>query len=135
MENQPTCGNGLAERSVLPAKLGELTGAAAENLEVHMRALDLNDERSRQEHDVYSALAKAHRRIAAELGETARQMAGYRDLPMGKHDPKAMSSPRVLESFERFVQLEQEFLTLLQMKLEQDRGMLHAMRRAGAAAS
>jgi hypothetical protein len=33
MEHQPTCGKGLAESSVLPAKLGELTASMAESLE------------------------------------------------------------------------------------------------------
>jgi hypothetical protein len=32
MASQPTCGKGLAEHSVLPAKLGEWTAAVAENL-------------------------------------------------------------------------------------------------------
>jgi hypothetical protein len=38
MEDQRTCGKGLAEHSALPAKLGELTAAMAENLEIHMRS-------------------------------------------------------------------------------------------------
>jgi hypothetical protein len=38
-ENQPTCGQGLAEHSALPAKLGELTAAVAANLEQELLAL------------------------------------------------------------------------------------------------
>lgn len=130
MENQQTCGKGLAEHSVLPAKLGELTAAVAENLEIHMKALDLKDQSSRKERDAYVELAKEHRRIAAQLQATAMLMSGYRDLPMGRHDQKAMSGPEVVEAFEKFVKLEQELLALLQKRVEQDRKMLIEMGRA-----
>ncbi len=33
MDERPTCGEGLAQNSVLPGKLGELAAAMAENLE------------------------------------------------------------------------------------------------------
>jgi hypothetical protein len=127
METQPTCGKGLAEHSVLPAKLGEWTASVAENLELHMKALDLTDENSRRERDAYLELAKQYRQIAPQLQTTARQMAGYRDLPMGRHDPEAMASPKTGEAFEKFVRLEQELLELLQQRVEKDRQMLVAM--------
>ena len=41
MKNEPTCGQGLAEHSVLPAKVGELIASLAEILEFHTKALDL----------------------------------------------------------------------------------------------
>lgn len=131
-ENQPTCGKGLAEHSVLPAKLGELTAAMAKNLEVHVKALDLTDENSRKEHDAYVELAREHRSIAGQLQATARQMAAYRDLPMGRHDEKAMSAPEVAKAFEKFVRIEHELLSLLQKRIEQDRRMLTEMGGAGA---
>src|SRR2546423_1227487 len=127
METQSTCGRGLAEHSVLPAKLGEWAAAVAENLERHTEALDLTDESSRKERDAYLDLAKEHRQIATQLQTTARQMAGYRDLPMGRHDPKAMTSPGLRDAFEKFVRLEQELVGLLQKRVEQDRQMLIAV--------
>jgi hypothetical protein len=54
---QPTCGQGLVEHSPLPAKLGELAAAVAAQLELHMTALDLNDERARAEHSAYQSLS------------------------------------------------------------------------------
>jgi hypothetical protein len=134
MEDQPTCGKGLAEHSALPAKMGELTASVAENLELHMQALDLTDESAKTEHDAYLELAMDHRRIASQLQATARRMSGYRDLPMGRHDQKAMAGPELLEAFERFVTLEQELMTLLQARVEQDRRMLSQMRGAGSGA-
>jgi hypothetical protein len=127
METQPTCGKGLAEHSILPAKLGEWTAAMAENLELHVEALDLTDERSRRERDAYLGLAEEYRQISMQLRTTAGRMAGYRDLPMGRHDPKAMASPSMRAAFERFVTREQELLALLQNRVEQDRRMLTAL--------
>jgi hypothetical protein len=127
MAEQPTCGRGLAENSPLPAKLGELTASLAENLEVHLRALDLDDEHARRERGAYEQLAARYRDVAARLEATSRAMAGYRDLPMARHDQEAMSSPEVAEAFERFVDLKQELLALLQGEVERDRRMLAEM--------
>jgi hypothetical protein len=132
MEEQPTCGKGLASHAVLPARLAELVASQTENLEVHMRALDLEDQNARKEHEAYKRLATGHREIAAQLHAVADEMAGYRDLPMGRHDAKAMSDPAVLEAFEKFVAIKQELLALLQEMAEQDQRMLVAMRAAGA---
>ena len=133
MEDQPTCGKGLAEHSVLPQKLGELTASVAEILELHTKALDRTDKNSETEHAAYLELAKEHRRIATQLATTATRMAGYRNLPMGRHDDKAMSSARALEVFETFVKLETELVALLQNRLELDRKMLIEMGRARGA--
>ena len=131
METQPTCGKGLAENSVLPAKLGELTAAMAELLEAHMTALDLTDANSRKEHDAYAELAKRQREIANQLKATAGRMAGYRDLPMGRHEQQLMSGPKVGEAFAKFVQLERELLAMLQHRLERDQKMLRQMGEFG----
>jgi hypothetical protein len=64
------------------------------------------------------------------LGE---EMAGYRDLPMGRHDRPVMASPPAVEAFERFVQVEQELLALLQQRVPQDQRMLEQMREGGGA--
>jgi hypothetical protein len=135
MESQRTCGQGLAEHSPLPAKLAELTASVAENLELHMKALDPTDESSRKEYDAYLELANGHRKIAAQLQSIARQMAGYRDLPMGTHDQKAMSTPEVREPFQRFVALEEELRALLDTRLERDRRMLIDMHQAAGGAA
>jgi hypothetical protein len=124
MDDQPTCGEGLAEHSRVPAKIEKLLEAMAEVLEVHMTALDPTDEHSQREQRVYAGLAKKFRQVAADLGATATRMAEYRDLPMGRHDLQAMSGPQARESFATFVRLEQELLSLLEERLELDRVML-----------
>lgn len=124
---QPTCGQGLAENALLPAKLAELTASLAENLEVHLRTLELDDDDARREHEVYQELARRHRDAAARLAAAAEQMAAQQDLPMGGHDLRALSSPEVAEAFRRFVRRKHELLALLQRQLEEDRRMLAGM--------
>ena len=126
MDDQATCGKGLAEHSALPAKLADLEDALAENLERHQKTLDLSDEDARHELDAYVKLAREHRSIAAQLRETARHMADYRDLPMGRHDERALADPKLLEAFATFVKVEEEFLAQLEEAVERDRQMLAA---------
>ena len=130
MDTPQTCGRGLAEHSALPAKLADLMSSVATVLEVHMRALDLTDESSRKEFEAYRQLVNEHRDAATQLHTIASEMAGYRDLPMGRHDPTAMAAPTAADAFENFVTLEQELVTLLEARLGGDREMLTQMRAA-----
>ena len=124
---QPTCGKGLAENSILPARLGNLLAAMAENLAVHMHALDVTDPNSRKEYEAYEGLVKDIRQTAAQLAKTANRMAGYRDLPMGRHDQQTMPHPRVRETFDRFVKQKRELLSLLEQTAERDTKLLEMM--------
>jgi hypothetical protein len=96
----------------------------AQNLELHMKALDLQDKNSRAEHEVYSRFANEHRQIASQLKATSRHMAECRDLPMGRHDDAATADPRLLQVFEEFVNAERELLLLLQKSVARDEKML-----------
>jgi hypothetical protein len=129
MEEQ-TCGRGLAEHSVLPAQLAEVTDAMADNLMAHMQALELDDEAAREEHAVYLRLAEEQRQAAGRLRAVAGEMAAARDLPMGRHDAQTMSSPEVADAFRRFVEARQELLAVLRRMAEQDQRMLAEMRQA-----
>jgi hypothetical protein len=131
MADEPTCGKGLAEHSALPAKLAELIGSVADNLEIHMKSLDLSDAIAMKERDAYVSLTRQHRQIASLLHTASAEMAGYRDLPMGRHDQAAMSAPRVIDTFEELVSIRRETVELLQAMLEQEEAMLaHARREA-----
>ena len=99
MDDQQTCGQGVAEHSALPAQLAEVTEAMADNLQVHMAALELDDEPARQEHAVYLRLVEEQRQAAGRLRAVAREMAAARDLPMGRHDAETMRSPEVGDAF------------------------------------
>ena len=127
MDEQQTCGRGLAEHSALPAQLAEVTEAMADNLQVHMQALELDDEPARQEHAVYLRLAEEQRQTAGRLRAVAGEMAAARDLPMGRHDEQAMTSPEVGVAFNRFVKAKRELLVLLQRMADQDQQLLAQM--------
>jgi hypothetical protein len=129
MEEPSTCGQGLASRSVLPSKLGEVLAALARILEAHMRALDPADTDARKELDAYAALVTAHRDVADRLSGIAVQMADYRNLPVAAHDVEMMSDAVAHKAFENFVRLEHELDTLLQEHLQEDQKMLHEMAR------
>jgi hypothetical protein len=127
MDEPSTCGQGLASRSVLPGKLGELLAALARILEAHMRALDPADPDAAKELDAYATLATAHQDIADRLSGVADRMAEYRSLPMATHDTAVMSDAVSHRAFENFVRLEHELATLLQDHLQEDQEMLHQM--------
>jgi hypothetical protein len=130
MNEQSTCGEGLAANSVLPATMADVIRSLSTILAVHLKALDLEDEDCRQEHAAYSQLAKASGDIAESLRATAKRMSSYRDLPMGRHDMKVMTASEPTEAFARFVNREQELLALLQARLPSDHAMLTDMRKA-----
>jgi hypothetical protein len=128
---QPTtCGQGLAEHAQFPLKLGEVLASMAENLQLHMTALDLQDENSKREYDAYERLVQQHRQIAQSLTTTGKQMESYRDLPMGRHNERAMADSRVVDAFRNLVQREQELLALLGTQVKRHEQFLDQMSRA-----
>ena len=124
MRNERTCGRGLAEHAVVPAKAAEVIAALALNLEAHLKTLDLSDPSSRREHDAYRTLAAEYAEIASRLAATAQRMAGYRDLPMGRHDAATLASPSLFRTFEELVALERELLDRLGKRFKRDRDLL-----------
>jgi hypothetical protein len=128
MEDQPTCGKGLASQSSLPAMLGDLIAAMADVLEIHKQALDLTDENARPEHQAYGTLVMEFRRAAGQLATIARQMTGYHDLPMGIHDEQKMGSREAVAAFEQFVKTERALLALLTDTIGEHAAMLQQMR-------
>jgi hypothetical protein len=128
MEDQPTCGKGLAAQSSLPAMLGDLIAAMADVLEVHQQALDLTDADARPEHRAYAALVVELRRAGGQLATIARQMIGYRDLPMGRHDEQKMGSREAVAAFEQFVKTERTLLSQLTATVGEHEAMLEQMR-------
>ncbi len=127
MEAPSTCGQGLARRSILPGKLGEMLAALTRILEAHMRALDPSEPDARKELDAYAALVTAYHDVADRLSGIAVQMADYRALPVAAHDEEAMSDAMAHKAFENFVRAEQELATLLQQQVQEDQQMLHQM--------
>lgn len=129
--DQPTCGKGLAEHAAVPAKIAELIAALADNLALHQNTLDVSDENARKEHEAYVILTNEYRNIASQLHATASRVAGYRDLPMGRHDEQAMSDPKLVDAFVKFVNIEHELFALLQTAARRDQKMVDDVQRPG----
>jgi hypothetical protein len=124
MADKPACGKGLAADSLLPAKLSALMASVAENLELHIRTLDLKDASARRENKAYAKLAKEHRNISASLQAIAREMEGYRDLATGKHHEDALSDPKILAAFGKFIKAEKQLIAWLQKRMRRDSRIL-----------
>jgi hypothetical protein len=114
---------------VFPAKFGDFLAAMAQNLEVHLVTLDPADQTTQPERNAYLGLARESRRIADELRALAAELISYRDLPMGRHDPAALSSPSIVAAFASFVKLERELLALVETSIERGEQMLARARR------
>jgi hypothetical protein len=68
---------------------------------------------------------QAHRAVAGELASLAQQMAGYRDLPMGRHDEAALADPQgQAAAFQRLLTTERELLALLSTKVAEGEELL-----------
>jgi hypothetical protein len=130
MAVQPTCGKGLAANAWLPAKLGDVASAMAEMLDIHTTALDLTDENSAREREAYLSLVRKYRAVAAQLHALGEEMAGYRDMPMGRHDMTVMTDPKMAETFAEVVRAKDDLLTNLQQRIDEDKAMLAEMRGA-----
>jgi hypothetical protein len=120
VEEQQTCGQGLAENAALPARLAEVIEAMADVLRVHLQALELDDEPAREEHAVYLHLVEEQRQAGGRLRAVAAEMAAARDLPMGRHDAQTMRSPEVGDAYQRFVKARHQLADLLGQLAGQD---------------
>jgi hypothetical protein len=128
-DGQPTCGKGLATRSALPARIAELLAALACNLAAHIPTLDSSDPAAQKELGAYTALARQFREVSGRTAAIADEMAGYRDLPMARHDPGALTDPRIARALEAFISRERDLAALLQQQADEDRRILVQMQR------
>ena len=53
MDDQPSCGKGVASNAGLPAALGAVAGALGAVLVAHQASLDVSDSDAKREHDAY----------------------------------------------------------------------------------
>ncbi len=128
MEEQPSCGRGLAQSTVVPAALAAVASGLAQSLEIHLRALDPGDAAAAQEQEVYERIARSLRSAAADLQDAAAEMASAVDLPMGAHNMDALTTTDVLDAFEGYVTAEDELRRLLDSQHADNEQMLAAIR-------
>jgi ribosomal protein S12 methylthiotransferase accessory factor YcaO len=123
-DEQQTCGKGLAANAALPERIGALMQAMAELLQNHTRSLNLSDANAALERNAYDVLIQAQRDIASRLDALAATMRSYRDLPIGKHDERALTDQTSLDVFGSFIRAEQNVVSLLQQNIATHRAML-----------
>lgn len=128
MEEEPTCGRGLAQSSVVPSALAAVAARLAQNLEVHTRALDPGDAAAAQERGVYERIAHSLRSAAADLQAAAAEMASAAGLPMGAHNMAAITTTDVLDAFEGYVAAEDDLRRMLDARRADNEQMLTAIR-------
>ena len=120
MQEQLTCGQGLAHNAVLPSHLAEVASGMAAVLEHHMTALPADD----PEFAAYNQIAEQHRAAAASLAEAARLMTAARNLPIAPHDMTIMTSPAAGETFADLVAAKRRLATLLHTQDAEDQQFL-----------
>ena len=128
MEEEPTCGRGLAQGTAVPVGLAAVAAGLAENLEIHTRALDLGDAAAVQERAAYERIARGLRDAAAKLRTAAAEMSSAVDLPMAAHDLAAVTTTEVLHAFERCVAAEDDLRRVLDERHVDNEQMLTAIR-------
>jgi hypothetical protein len=128
VEEEPTCGRGLAQNSVVPAALAAVAAGLAQNLEVHRRALDPDDADAVAERDVYERVGRSLRSATVDLQAAAAKMASAADLPMGAHDMTVLTTTDVLDAFQGYVATEDDLRRLLEARRADNEQMLTAIR-------
>ena len=128
MDEAQTCGKGLADRSTLPASLATFIGALATLLTQHQKSAKGDDPNSTRERDAYRSLAERYRNVSRDLDVAAKEMAGYRAMPMAPHDVSVLISADNIGAFERVVAAEREIGRLLSEMLPRDEEMLASMK-------
>jgi hypothetical protein len=127
MEEQPTCGQGLATHALLPQLIAELMNATAENLITHLPMLVAGDADTQHERSVYEHLSTRHREAAAMLDGIATEMKEQQDMRMGQHDVDAMSHEGVTKALESMVRAEAQLVAQLELQLVDHRAMVDEM--------
>jgi len=126
-----TCGQGLAGFARVPAALAALLTVVADNLEAHVPALDPSDPVARQEAELYGGLVTRHRELAAALEQLRDDLAGARDLPMGRHDQRVLGGAPVVDALRRLVDTEAATIGTLTRRHADDAALLRGALAAG----
>ncbi len=124
MADKPAGGKGLTGDAFLPAKLSALMASVAENLELHIKALDLKDKNASKEYKTFANLAREHRNIAASLRAIAGEMEGDGGLAKGQHNEEVLSDPKILAAFGTFMKAEKDLIVLLKKRMHRNSKLL-----------
>ncbi len=94
--------------------------SVAEIIELHMKALDLQNKKARKEYRSYAQLAKEHRDISRSLQGIADELERFRKTARGKPNADALSDANILAAFEKFMKAEKKVIGLLQKRMRRN---------------
>ncbi len=129
-----TCGQMLADKAVLPAKMAEVMTAVTNMMEAHAKFMMTNkDKDSKKEAAALQKVAKEHKALAAAFKKTSESMKKLADLPGAPHDvSKLMADPAIMASMKAMLTTHKEMIALMQKEVTEMESM--APKGAGAGA-
>lgn len=127
MEEQPTCGQGLATHALVPQLFAAYLDATADNLIAHLPMLVAGGADTQHERSAYEHLSRSHREAAEMLDAIATEMKEHHDMRMGQHDVEATSHENVTKALESMVRAEAQLVSQLEVQLADHRAMLDEM--------
>ncbi len=124
-----TCGQMMAAKAELPAKLAEMITAMNAGMEMHMKALGKD---GKAEKAGMMKLVKDHKAMIAAASKTSKDMAAMKDLKACKHDPKVMSDPKMMDGMTKQIALEKELASMMMKDAEAGEKMMADMKAKAA---
>ena len=123
---EKTCGQMIAEKAVLPAKMAEVMQAVTDMMDAHAKYMLTNkDKDSKKEAAALQKLAKEHKALSASFKKTADGMKKLADLPGAPHDMgKMMADPAIQASMKAMLQTHKDMAALLQKEVTEMEGMM-----------
>jgi hypothetical protein len=114
-----TCGQMMAAKAVLPAKMAETMTAVANMFDAHAKfMLEGKTKEGKKEADAFKGVAKQHRDLAAGFKKTAESMNKLATLPAAPHDmAKMMADPGIGAAMQEMMRTHKEMVALLQKEI------------------
>ncbi len=131
-----TCGQMIAERSALPAKMAQLMTAVTHMLDAHAKLMVAGKSKEgKKEAAELKKLSKLHAGLAANFKKTAEAMKKLYAMPGAPHDPAKMAEdPKVGEAMKELITSQKEMIALMQKDLAAMEGHAGGAAPGGAAA-
>jgi hypothetical protein len=126
MANQPTCGQMIASKAVIPQKLAAGATSVAEMMDVHAKIMSANkDKASQAEVKGLREIAKSQRQVATDLDKVMNEMKKAGSWPAAPHDmDKMKSDPELKSATEKAIAAHKEIIAELQKTVaEMEKGM------------
>ncbi|MGQ0506009.1 MAG: hypothetical protein ACT4TC_11905 [Myxococcaceae bacterium] len=131
-KDEITCGQWMASKAPLPAKLGELMASIADNMDSHAKWTSASkDKNAKKEVEIVSKVAKTHRDLGTNYTRLSEEMTKHKDLPAVQHDPKAMDMAKMTEGMTKQIKLQREMAQMIIKDADEAEAHLNQMKAHG----